>query len=41
MSFVKGIKPIAVEAGAEPVKNVNTEMLEELRRIRKAVEKQG
>jgi membrane protein YdbS with pleckstrin-like domain len=39
MSFVKGTKPIAVEAGAEPVKDMNNEVLEELRRIRKAVEK--
>ena len=40
MSFVKGTKPIAVEAGAETVKDMNTEVLEELRRIRKAVETQ-
>jgi membrane protein YdbS with pleckstrin-like domain len=39
MSFVKGTKPIAVEAGAEPVKDTNREILEELRRIRKAAEK--
>jgi len=39
MSFVKGTKPIAVEAGAEPIKGMNREILEELRRIRKAVEK--
>lgn len=40
MSFVKGTKPIAVEAAGEQVKDVNREVLEELRRIRKAVEKQ-
>lgn len=39
MSFVKGTKPVAVEAGAEPIGEVNNEVLEELRRIRKAVEK--
>lgn len=39
MGFVKGTKPIAVEAGAEPVKDINREILEELRRIRKAAEK--
>lgn len=39
MSFVKGTRPIAVEAGAEPVKDMNREILEELRSIRKAVEK--
>jgi len=39
MSFVKGTKPISVEAGAEPVKDINREILEELRRIRKAAEK--
>ena len=39
MNFVKGNEPVAVEAKAEPPKNVNQEMLQELRRIRKAVEK--
>lgn len=39
MSFVKGTKPVAVEARAEPVREVNNEVLEELRRIRRAVEK--
>jgi membrane protein YdbS with pleckstrin-like domain len=39
MSYVKGMKPVAVEAEAEPVKDINREVLEELRRIRKAVEK--
>lgn len=39
MSLVNGTKPVAVEAGAEPVKDMNREVLEELRRIRKAVEK--
>jgi membrane protein YdbS with pleckstrin-like domain len=39
MGFVKGTKPIAVEAGAEPVKDINREILQELRRIRKATEK--
>jgi hypothetical protein len=39
MSFAKGTKPIAVEAGAEPVKDINREIPEELRRIRKAAEK--
>jgi membrane protein YdbS with pleckstrin-like domain len=38
MNFVKGNEPVAVEAKAEPPKNVNQEMLQELRRIRKAVE---
>jgi hypothetical protein len=41
MNFVKRIKPVAVEAGAEtkPSKDVNEQILQELRRIRKAVEK--
>jgi membrane protein YdbS with pleckstrin-like domain len=39
MGYVKGMKPVAVEAEAEPVKGINREVLEELRRIRKAVEK--
>jgi len=39
MSFVKGIVPVAVEAEAEPARSMNEEILEELRRIRKAVEK--
>ena len=40
MGFVKGTKPVAVEAKAEFVKDGNSEVLEELRRIRIAVEKQ-
>jgi uncharacterized membrane protein YdbT with pleckstrin-like domain len=39
ISYVKGMKPVAVEAEAEPVKDINREVLEELHRIRKAVEK--
>ncbi len=39
MSYVKGLKPVAVEAEAEFPKDINREVLEELRRIRKAVEK--
>jgi len=41
MNFVKGLKPRAVEADAEvrPSKDVNDQILQELRRIRKAVEK--
>jgi membrane protein YdbS with pleckstrin-like domain len=39
MSYVKGMKPVAVEAEAEPIKDINREILEELRGIRKAVEK--
>ncbi|MCW4006634.1 MAG: PH domain-containing protein [Candidatus Bathyarchaeota archaeon] len=39
MNFVKGVEPVAVEAKADPAKNVNQEMLKELRRIREAVEK--
>jgi membrane protein YdbS with pleckstrin-like domain len=39
MNFVKGIEPVAVEAKTEPLKNINQEMLQELRRIRKAVER--
>jgi membrane protein YdbS with pleckstrin-like domain len=39
MSYVKGTKPVAVEAAAEPLRDANKEVLEELRRIRKAVEK--
>lgn len=43
MSFVKGIRPQAVEAEAETraSENINEQLLQELRRIRKAVEKQG
>ena len=41
IGMVKGIKPQAVEAEAEtrPIRNLNDQILEELRRIRKAVEK--
>jgi len=41
MRFVKGIKPEAVEAEAEvkPSKDMNQQILSELRKIRKAVEK--
>ena len=41
MKFVKGIKPEAVEAEAEvkPSKDMNQQILSELRKIRKAVEK--
>jgi membrane protein YdbS with pleckstrin-like domain len=41
IGMVKGIKPQAVEAEAEtrPIRNLNDQLLEELRRIRKAVEK--
>jgi len=41
MNFVKGLKPRAVEAEAEvrPSEDVNDQILQELRRIRKAVEK--
>jgi len=41
MNYVKGIKPVAVEAEAEtkPAKDMNEQILQELRRIRKAVEK--
>ncbi|MDH5481799.1 MAG: PH domain-containing protein [Candidatus Bathyarchaeota archaeon] len=41
MKFVKGIKPVAVEAEAEarPSKDINEQILQELRRIRKAAEK--
>ena len=39
MGFVKGTKPVAVEAASEPLVEGNKEVLEELRRIRKAVEK--
>jgi membrane protein YdbS with pleckstrin-like domain len=37
--LVRGMKPQAVEAEAEPPKHLNEQILEELRRIRKAVEK--
>jgi len=40
MGFVKGTRPIAVEAKSDFNKAANGEVLEELRRIRKAVEKQ-
>jgi membrane protein YdbS with pleckstrin-like domain len=41
MAYVKGIKPAAVEAEVEvkPPKDVNGQILQELRRIRRAVEK--
>jgi membrane protein YdbS with pleckstrin-like domain len=41
MNFVKGMKPEAVEAEAEikPSKGINQQILAELRRIRKALEK--
>jgi len=41
MRFVKGLKPEAVEAEAEikPSKDINQQILSELRKIRKAVEK--
>lgn len=41
MSCVKGIKPVAVEAEAEtrPSRDINEQILQELRRIREAVEK--
>jgi membrane protein YdbS with pleckstrin-like domain len=41
MNFVKGMKPVAVEAEAETktAKDLNEQILQELRRIRKAVEK--
>ena len=40
-NFVKGIKPEAVEAGAEvkPSKEINQQILAELSRIRKSLEK--
>ena len=41
MNFVKGMKPEAIEAEAEtePIKGINQQILAELRKIRKAVEK--
>jgi len=39
VGLVRGMKPQAVEAEAEPPKHLNEQILEELRRIRKAVEK--
>jgi hypothetical protein len=39
VGLVRGMKPQAVEAEAEPSKHLNEQILEELRRIRKAVEK--
>jgi hypothetical protein len=41
MGFVKGTKPVAVEAKAEAASSVDRsqQILEELRKIRKAVEK--
>jgi membrane protein YdbS with pleckstrin-like domain len=42
MNFVKGMRPQAIEAAAEtrPSANLNEQILQELRRMRKAVEKQ-
>jgi len=40
MSSVEGARPIAVEAGAEAVRDANAEVLEELRGIRKVLESQ-
>ena len=39
VGLVRGMKPQAVEAEEEPPKHLNEQILEELRRIRKAVEK--
>ncbi len=40
MTFVKGAKPVAIEAEAEaPSKDINLRILQELSKIRKAVEK--
>jgi len=39
-TFDHWLNTLAAEAGAELTRNVNNEVLEELRRIRKAVEKQ-
>lgn len=39
VGLVRGMKPQAVEGEAEPSKHLNEQILEELRRIRKAVEK--
>ena len=39
MNYVKGRRPVAVEAQAEEPSNMNESILDELRRIRKAVEK--
>ena len=39
IGLVRGMKPQAVEAAAEPSRHLNEQILEELRRIRKAVEK--
>ncbi len=41
MEYIKGVKPEAVEADAEakPSKDMNLQILQELRKIRKAVEK--
>jgi len=39
IGLVRGMKPQAVEAEAEPPKHLNEQILEELRKIRKAVEK--
>jgi membrane protein YdbS with pleckstrin-like domain len=39
MDFVRGMKPEAVEAEAEPSKNINQQILSELSRIRKSLEK--
>lgn len=39
MTFVIGMKPVAIEAEAVPSRDINIRILEELRRIRKAVER--
>ena len=39
MNFVKGRRPVSVEAAPDSLRDNNVEVLEELRRIRKAVEK--
>lgn len=39
LNFVKGMKPMAIEAEAEPLRSTSEEILQELRRIRKALEK--
>jgi membrane protein YdbS with pleckstrin-like domain len=41
INFVKGLRPQAIEAEAEtkPTKNINQQILTELRKIRKAIEK--
>ena len=39
INFVRGLIPVAVEAEAKPSKGVDLQILEELRKIRKALEK--